>query len=189
MDQIVYNSLLLISTGVIFLRLFGRRSISQMTIAQTVLMISIGTLIVSPIANRNVFHTVIIAAIFVSFIIVLEYIQLKSPLFERLLTGKSLVLIDQGEINIANLKRIRMTVAQLEIRLREKGIGNIQDVKTATLEANGQLGYELKDDVKPITFKEVKQILDDLGLKVDIKNTESGEVFVEARKESNEEKM
>ncbi|MNL47126.1 hypothetical protein D3C87_1698930 [compost metagenome] len=55
-----------------------------------------------------------------------------------------------------------MTVDQLEIRLREKGISNFNDVKTATLEPNGQLGYELMRHAKPVTIGEFELIL---GLK------------------------
>jgi hypothetical protein len=32
-------------------------------------------------------------------------------------------------------------------------------IKYATLEANGQLGYELKDDCKPLTIKDLKKVI------------------------------
>ncbi len=42
------------------------------------------------------------------------------------------------------------------MRLRLLGIS----IKYATLEANGQLGYELKDDCKPLTIKDFKNVID-----------------------------
>lgn len=53
-----------------------------------------------------------------------------------------------------------MTADQLEMRLRLLGISNINTIKYATLEANGQLGYELKDDYKPLTIKDLKNVID-----------------------------
>ncbi|OXS63544.1 DUF421 domain-containing protein, partial [Priestia filamentosa] len=92
-------------------------------------------------------------------IVVLEYIQVKSNAFEKFLTGKSKTVIQNGQLDIKTLKKLRLTVDQLEIRLRNQGITNIQDVKTATIEPNGQLGYELQDDAKPLTVGEFKNVM------------------------------
>jgi uncharacterized membrane protein YcaP (DUF421 family) len=54
------------------------------------------------------------------------------------------------------LKKLRLTVDQLEMRLRNQGISNIEDVKKATIEPNGLLGYELQEDAKPLTIGEFK---------------------------------
>ncbi|MBG9579714.1 membrane protein, partial [Bacillus thuringiensis] len=80
-------------------------------------------------------------------------------------TGKSKIVIENGALNIQNLKKLRLTVDQLEIRLRNQGISNIKDIKTATLEPNGQLGYELKEDAKPLTVGDFKKIMDSYFLK------------------------
>ena len=47
-----------------------------------------------------------------------------------------------------------MTKEQLEARLRQKGIAYISDVKTATIECDGGLGYELMEHAQPVTRKE-----------------------------------
>lgn len=52
-----------------------------------------------------------------------------------------------------------MTVDHLETRLRQNGVSNISDVKFATLEPNGQVGYELKQHAKPVTSVELERIL------------------------------
>ena len=45
------------------------------------------------------------------------------------------------------------------MRLRNQGISSIEDVKTATIEPNGQLGYELMEDAKPLTIGEFKKLM------------------------------
>ena len=42
----IWQSVILILTGILLLRIAGRKSIAQMTLAQTVVMISLGTIIV-----------------------------------------------------------------------------------------------------------------------------------------------
>ncbi|GAB6482193.1 TPA: DUF421 domain-containing protein [Bacillus cereus] len=155
----IWQSLILILAGILLLRIAGRKSISQMTLAQTVVMISIGTIIVQPIVEKSVTKAIISAFIFVITDILLEYFQLKSNAFEKFITGKSKVVIENGTLNISNLTKLRLTVDQLEMRLRNQGISKIEDVKTATLEPNGQVGYELKDEAKPLTVRDFHKIM------------------------------
>ncbi|WP_204596836.1 YetF domain-containing protein [Clostridium sardiniense] len=54
------------------------------------------------------------------------------------------MVIENGIINFQNLKKIRLSVDMLEKRLRQLGIASIKDVKYATVEVSGELGYELK---------------------------------------------
>ncbi|MBP2258898.1 uncharacterized membrane protein YcaP (DUF421 family) [Virgibacillus campisalis] len=52
-----------------------------------------------------------------------------------------------------------MTVDQLEMNLRQKNIKKISDVKWATLEMNGQMGYMLKEEAQPVTKAEFQQLM------------------------------
>lgn len=155
----IWQSVILILAGVLLLRIAGRKSISQMTLAQTVVMISIGTIIVQPIVEKSVTKAIVSACIFVISVVILEYIQLKSNSFEKFITGKSKVVISDGILDVASLKKLRLTVDQLEMKLRNKGISKIEDVKTATIEPDGQLGFELNEDAKPLTVGEFKRLM------------------------------
>lgn len=53
---------------------------------------------------------------------------------------------------------MRFTVDKLEMQLRQQGISNLSDVKNATIEPNGRLGYELKPDARPLTVGEFKKL-------------------------------
>ncbi|WP_455920635.1 DUF421 domain-containing protein [Priestia megaterium] len=155
----IWQSVILILAGILLLRIAGRKSIAQMTLAQTVVMISLGTIIVQPIVEKSMVKAIGGAAIFVLAILVLEYLQLKSNAFEKFLTGKSKTVIQNGQLETKQLRKLRLTVDQLEMRLRNQGVSNIQDVKTATIEPNGQLGYELQEDAKPLTIGDFKQLM------------------------------
>ncbi|MEK3717382.1 hypothetical protein [Paenibacillus sp. FSL R7-0333] len=55
----IWKALVLIIVGMLVLRLAGRKSISQMTIPTTIAMISIGTIIVQPIADHSILITIV----------------------------------------------------------------------------------------------------------------------------------
>ncbi|WP_379152398.1 DUF421 domain-containing protein [Paenibacillus sp. sgz5001063] len=178
----IWKSAFLVVVGIILLRIAGRKSIAQMSVATTVIIISIGTTIVQPIANHELWKAVGSAAVFIVSLLIIEYLQLKINWLEKVLSGKSKIVIENGQININTLHSVRMTVDQLEIRLREKGISSFKDVKTATLEPNGQLGYELMRHARPVTIGELERML---GLKSGDK-IEEGTLFKEVSQNRHE---
>ncbi|SER21923.1 DUF421 domain-containing protein [Piscibacillus halophilus] len=97
--------------------------------------------------------------ILVATLILIEYVQIKSDWIEKLITGKSKVLIENGTINEKELAKVRMSVDQLEMNLRQKNVLKLDDVKYATIEPNGQVGYLLKDEAQPVTKKEFNQLM------------------------------
>lgn len=153
----IWKAVLIVLVGTLLLRIAGRKTISQMTLAETVIMVAIGSLLIQPVAGRSLWTTFAVGAILIATLILMEYVQIKSDGFEKLITGKSKILIQNGTLNEKSLKKLRLTVDQLEMKLRQKNVTNIADVQWATLEPNGQLGLELKQDAQPVTKKEFEQ--------------------------------
>ncbi|MEW6308858.1 MAG: DUF421 domain-containing protein [Bacillota bacterium] len=153
------KSVVLVAAGFLLLRLAGRKSISQMTIGQTVVMIAIGSIIIEPIVTQRIPNTLVAALTFVLFLIATEFLELRFALFEDFLSGRAKAVIADGELQEDTLRNLRLTVDKLEMRLRQQGIQSIADVETATLEPNGQLGYELKRTAQPLTVGEFEQAM------------------------------
>ncbi|HZG73406.1 MAG TPA: DUF421 domain-containing protein [Chondromyces sp.] len=158
----VWKAVLIVFTGTLLLRVAGRKSISQMTLAQTVIMIGIGSLLVQPVAGKNIWTTILVGSVLVLTLIIMEYAQIKSGTIEKLITGKSQILVEDGILNEKNLRKLRMTVDQLEMNLRQLNVASISDLKWATLGPNGQVGYELKPEAQPATKKEIQLLHQDI---------------------------
>jgi uncharacterized membrane protein YcaP (DUF421 family) len=179
----IWESIVLILVGMVLLRVSGRKSISQMTIPTTVVMISIGSIIIQPIIETSVWRTISAVALFVIVLITVEYLEMKWDWFEKLLTGQSLVVIKDGQLQHRDLKKARLTVDKLEVRLRQVGIRNIKDVRTATLEPNGTLGYELTPDAQPLTVGEFKKLMHLIPSSTESKSSQGQDsLFEEVRK-------
>ncbi len=154
----IWQAVLIVIVGTILLRLAGRKTISQMTLAETILMISIGTLIIQPVTSKSVWGTFVIGAVLVSTLLLMEYGQLKSDRLEKMITGKSKIVIENGTLNTKEMKKVRLTVDQLEMNLRQNNVASIDDVQWATLEPSGQLGFILKQEAQPASKKDIQQL-------------------------------
>lgn len=159
----IWKAILIILVGTLLLRIAGRKSISQMTLAQTVLMIGIGSLLIQPVAEKSIWVTFGVGAILVLTLIILEYTQLKVDGIEKIITGKAVTLIEKGQLNQKNMRKYRLTVDLLEMLLRQQNVSQINDVEWATLEPNGQIGFILKPEAQPMTKKDIQQILNQIN--------------------------
>lgn len=121
-------------------------------------MVAVGTLLIQPVVSKNLWHTLLTALVLVFTLLVIEYLSLKINVFERLARGSSRVIIENGILKLQTMKKLRMTVDELEMHLRQKGIDKAEDVKYATIEMSGQLGYSLIDRKKYATKEDIDRI-------------------------------
>ncbi|MBT2655773.1 DUF421 domain-containing protein [Bacillus sp. ISL-18] len=150
--------LLFIST--LLLRIAGKKSMAKMSNLEVVIILAIGTTMGHATIKEHKFWQIIVILIFfILYLITLQYLQIKSKTIRRYLTGNATVVIRNGQIIGANLKKLRMTNQQLEMKLRQKGISFISNVNTATIESDGELGYELMENAQPITREELLKLI------------------------------
>lgn len=159
----IWQAILIFIVGTFILRVGGRKSISQMTISQTIVMIGLGSLLIQPVSGKGLLITFLIALILTVLMIITEYLEIKVDFLETLFSGKAVIVVENGKPNIENLKKLRMSIDRLETRLRQAGIYSIEDVKYATIEVSGQLGYELKDNKKPITQEDFIKLMSEVS--------------------------
>lgn len=159
----IWQAILIFIIGTFILRVGGRKSISQMTISQTIVMIGLGSLLIQPVSGKGLLITFLIALILTVLMIITEYLEIKVDFLETLFSGKAVIVVENGKPNIKNLKKLRMSIDRLETRLRQAGISSIEDVKYATIEVSGQLGYELKDNKKPITQEDFIKLMSEVS--------------------------
>ncbi|WP_227935398.1 hypothetical protein [Alkalihalobacillus deserti] len=89
----IWESILMVISGFLLLRISGRKSIAQMTITTTIVMISIGAIIVQPIIEDSVTKTLITIAIFIGVLVFIEYLQMKFNSLEKFFTVKQYQLL------------------------------------------------------------------------------------------------
>lgn len=153
---VAFETFVLIFCIMILVEFAGRKTVSQMTMLQMVITIGIGEAVLMPILDKEFIFskTIIIIVVLISFLILTEWLEIKMNWFERLFTRKSLIVVENGKLNVKNLKKLRLSVDQLEMLLRNTGIDSFDQLKVCTIESNGQLGYQLKEEEKTLTLKD-----------------------------------
>ncbi|MEH7459868.1 YetF domain-containing protein [Bacillus sp. JJ1127] len=163
--NILFESILLILTGILVLKLTGSKSISQMTRAEIIVVVSIGRIIVEPVLSRKVGSSILAAFIFSSILIIIHFLELKSRKMEQFLNGNSIIVVENGKLLKRNLIRAKMTEQQLFMHLRQQGIHDIKTLQQATAEPNGRIGYQLTAGAQPVTCEMLEKILHEYNLK------------------------
>lgn len=180
------KSILLVFCSVVLLRLSGRKSLAQMTLGTTIIMISVGAIIVQPIVDKDLLRTLLTIVSFIIILIALEWLQMQFPFMERLLFGKPVIVIDAGKVHVKNLRKLRITTEKLSVRLRKHGISDISDVLTATIEPNGELGFELRPGAAPLTVETFQRLmgLQELDIVKQGKGEPEGNLFAKIKAET-----
>lgn len=131
----------------------GVKIISQMNFFDFVMGVSMGSMIAKIIIDKDhvVFSGIVALIIFTLLTVATSYLNLKSYAARKLINAKTVMLIENGRIMDKNMKRLRITINELMMKLREKDVFNLEDVQFAIMESNGQLSVAIKAHKKPIT--------------------------------------
>ncbi|CAG7625326.1 DUF421 domain-containing protein [Paenibacillus allorhizosphaerae] len=155
----IWEALVILLIGFGLMRIAGKKTVSEMNGPEIITLLAIASVIGDAVSMKGFWATTVTLCIFVGLLILLQYMSVKWQPIERLFMGKATPIIENGQLMTKNLLKLRMSVDQVENRLRENGITSFSDVKHATIEMNGQLGYELMNHAKPVTVGELEKLL------------------------------
>ncbi|WP_458412380.1 DUF421 domain-containing protein [Schinkia sp. CFF1] len=147
---VVFRTLLFYLLLVIIFRLMGKREIGELSLLDLVVFIMIGEMAVVAIEKPEKPLLITILPMFLLLFIqlTLSLISLKSQKVRDAVDGKPSVIVDQGQINEAEMRKQRYNLDDLLTQLREKDIKNVADVEFAILETTGKLSVFEKDKLK-----------------------------------------
>lgn len=158
----IWESVAILFTGFCLLRIAGKKTVAQMSGLETITILAIASTTGHAISETGLIKTILSLCSLVALLMLIQFLTIKSHIIKRVFIGKATPVIQDGKIITNNLKKLRMSTDQLEARLRENGISFITDVKTASIEITGQLGYELMKHAKPVTLGDLEKTLDQL---------------------------
>ena len=146
MDIVIRGSIMF---AIVYLtiRLLGKRELGQMTPFEFIVLVVMGDLIQQGVTQTDYSLTGATLAIgtFAFWGLLMSWASYLSPRAERLLEGQARVLIRNGELLMNNLRRDRMTKAEIESEMRLAGIATIDKVAWALLEPNGKISFIRKE--------------------------------------------
>ena len=138
------------------IRLMGKRQIGQMEPSEFVVTMLVANLASIPMQDSGIplFSGLVPILTVLGIELVLATVSLKSIRFRKLLCGKPVILIENGNVLQKNLQKTRVTLDELTGHLREKDVLDLESVQYAILETNGNLSVFPYPKNRPATAKE-----------------------------------
>jgi uncharacterized membrane protein YcaP (DUF421 family) len=150
--QIVIRTLIMFSFILVFLRLSGKKGVSQLSIFEVAIIIGLGSAAGDPMANPDdaIVPALIVFATILLFYRGITWVASRNEKFETLLEGDPVYVIEEG---VFVLQADEHTFAKDEFfaEMRQQNIEHLGQVQTAILETNGNLSffYYADEDVQP----------------------------------------
>ncbi|QHT61412.1 DUF421 domain-containing protein [Paenibacillus lycopersici] len=155
----IWEAVTVLLIGYCLQRIIGKKTAGEMTGLEIITLLSMASMIGHAVRGDGLLRTIITLCIFVTLLLTIQFLAIKFNRIEKWVMGEATLVIKNGQILTANLKKLRMSVDQLEAKLREKGIISFTDIKTATIEMSGEIGYELMNHAKPVTLGDLDKIV------------------------------
>lgn len=147
------RALILYVLIIICMRIMGKRQLGELQPTELVITILLSEIAAIPMQDNALplGNSIVAVLLLVGLEIFNSIIVLKSSRCRSVLQGNSLVVIRDGVIDQKQLKRLRFTMDDLFDQLRQKDIFDINDVRYAIVETNGQLSVMLKPEKETVT--------------------------------------
>jgi uncharacterized membrane protein YcaP (DUF421 family) len=150
------RTILLYLVLIAVVRLMGKRQIGQMEPSEFVVTMLVANLAAIPMQDGGIplFSGFVPIVTVLGVELVLSALSMKNMHIRRVLCGKPVILIENGNILQKNLQKTRVTLDELTGHLREKDVLDLQSVQYAILETNGNLSVFPYPKEKPASAKE-----------------------------------
>jgi uncharacterized membrane protein YcaP (DUF421 family) len=155
--------LMIVVVGIILLRLAGKRSLAEMTVAEAVIRIAIGTVLIQPLGMKNEWEAIYGGTLLIISIVIIAKMMQYIPKFRGLMIGVPSVVIKDGKMMLKEIKKAKLTTDEVEVGLRQNKVGDIKDIDLAIFESSGKLSTIVKMDQAVATKKDIQLILDVLA--------------------------
>ncbi len=141
-----YVALFLITT------LIGYRQISQLSIFDYVNGITIGSIAAEMATElEKPLQPLLAMAIYCLLVVLTSWLTTHSVRMRRWLTGRTLVLLQNGTLYRENLKKAKLDVNEFLTQCRDSGYFDLNEIQLALLETTGKISFLPKSATHPAT--------------------------------------
>jgi len=121
--------------------IMGRRSIGELPVFDFLIIIVMGSVVGADIADPKIQHmpTAFAVVALAIFQFIMSTLILKNRWFGRIASFEPTLIIQDGTFLVNNMRRIKYTVDEIIMLLREKDVFDFSTIKYGIVESNGKL--------------------------------------------------
>lgn len=170
MFLIFVRTIILYIVILVVVRCMGKKEIGQMQPFEFVISLMIADIASTPLTDTGIpifFGIIPILGLLFSYM-VLSICNMSSVVLRGIICGRPEVLINKGKIVEKALIKERITINELQERLRVKEVFSIEDVEYAILETNGELSITFKPGKRNLTPEDMGIESEYVGISYDL---------------------
>jgi|SRR5438270_9586850 len=128
---------------VVLTRVIGRRELSSLEPFDLILLVVLGDTVQQGLTQDDYSLTGALIAVSVIAVlqVLLSYSNFRFPRLRPLLNGEPIVVVQDGELILPNLRRERLTVEDVMEAARQQQIESLDKVRWAVLETSGTISF------------------------------------------------
>jgi uncharacterized membrane protein YcaP (DUF421 family) len=141
--EIVLRALVVFLFLWVVTRAVGRATLGELSTFELLLYVTMGDLVQQGVTQQDYSVTGAVLAVgtFAILTVAISWTQWRFPRTRDLITGRAVLVVRDGELEKANMRRQRLSVADLLVSAREQGIRRTSEIEYAVLEANGRISF------------------------------------------------
>lgn len=147
-------------------KLLGKKQVSQLSLFDYVIGISIGNFAAEMTINleSNEINGIWAVVLFGLFAYLVSFLTMKSIILRRFFMGTPTIIIQDGKILEKNLRKVKFDINDLLEEIREAGYFNLSEVEYAVMEANGSISILPYSQYRPLTPKDMNIKVEKVGM-------------------------
>ncbi len=150
--KIILTSVASIATLFILTKLMGNKQVSQLSMFDYIIGISIGSIAAEFSTElENPERSITAMAVYAIIAYLVSVVTEKSVKLRKLIIGRPLILFDKGKLYRKNLKKSRIDTSDFLTQCRNQGYFNLSDIRTAVFEYNGSLSILPAENKRPVS--------------------------------------
>jgi uncharacterized membrane protein YcaP (DUF421 family) len=128
-------------------RAVGRSTLGELSTFELLLYVTMGDLVQQGVTQQDYSVTGSFLAVgtFALLTVSLSWTQWRFPRARPIVTGRPLIVFEDGRPIEQNLKTQRLSLADLLAAAREQGIRRTSDIEYAVMEADGRISFFTRD--------------------------------------------
>lgn len=146
--ELTIRAIVMFSLIILFLRLTGKRGVRQLSIFELAIILSLGSIAGDPMFTEDlpIIQAVLIMSIVIMLYRLTTWLMMKYQPFEDFVEGKSLYIVEDGQLVIDNIEQGKMSYDEFFGEMRQQGIEHLGQVRAGLLETDGELSILLFKD-------------------------------------------
>lgn len=170
-------------------KITGNRAISQMTMFDYIVGITIGSIAAEMATSlESDFMEPLVAIIVYGLVtLITAILACKFLPIRRIVNGRTLIIIDNGNIYVNNFKKAKLDMNDVLMEARLNGYYNINDIQTAILETNGKISFLPKSNKRLVNVEDLNLNVSQDGIVINL--ILDGKIMEDNLKSINEDKI